>query len=426
MPFVLFFVIVYLEQMSGLFLSTFVTFWFFIIFFLLALFMGLILSRFAFCKLVCPIGTILGLFSRLSIIGLRTKKKICQTCPKKFCLIGGKKPPCPMFINVPKINSNKDCLLCVNCKKNCPHDSIHIGVIKPGLELVEKIDFTIAESFFIFAMLGLAAILTTNGTMLARKLLYSFSIFLFGASLRLVDFMIGIGFFLILYVVLCFIISKVVKINLKTVLSDLGYYYLPLLFMIMFYTISFGFLGPWLPISEKAMVLIKYFFLALGSIWSIYLIRRIKLPNHDLLSKKQINLGKSVLLVFLSLIVIFWAVFFISNNVTFGDKEPVVSRPGEVILMDSFSMGFTPNVIIAEVGKEISININNIDISHSFDLDEFNVHVYLPSATKVMVNFTPDKVGEFIFFCNIPGHTEAGMRGRLIIVESIDEYLGKK
>ena len=196
--------------------------------------------------------------------------------------------------------------------------------------------------------------------------------------------------------------------------------------MIMFYTISFGFLGPWLPISEKAMVLIKYFFLALGSIWSIYLIRRIKLPNHDLLSKKQINLGKSVLLVFLSLIVIFWAVFFISNNVTFGDKEPVVSRPGEVILMDSFSMGFTPNVIIAEVGKEISININNIDISHSFDLDEFNVHVYLPSATKVMVNFTPDKVGEFIFFCNIPGHTEAGMRGRLIIVESIDEYLGKK
>ena len=424
-PFILFFVIVYLEQMSGLFLSTSVTLWFFLLFFLLAFLMGLMLSRFAFCKLVCPIGTILGLFSRLSVIGLRTKKEICETCPKKYCLLGGKKAPCPMFINIPKINSNKDCLLCANCVKNCPHDAVHIGVIKPGKELIEKVDFTMAESYFIMALFGLAAILTANGTMLARKFLYSFSFYMIGPTLRFADFAIGIGFFILLYTLMAYIMSKVTKTKFKISLSELGYYYLPLLFMIMFYTISFGFLGPWLPINESAMRLIKYFFLTLGGIWSIYMIFKIPLPNHVDLTTKQKKIGKSILIVFLAFITIIWAGFLISNNTTFGDKESVISMPGEIIKMDSFSMGFTPNVIIAEKGQEISIEIDNIDIMHSFDLNEFNVHEFLPAAKKKVIAFTPDKVGEFMFFCNVPGHTEAGMRGRLVVVDSIDDYMGK-
>ena len=89
-------------------------------------------------------------------------------------------------------------------------------------------------------------------------------------------------------------------------------------------------------------------------------------------------------------------------------------------------MGFTPNVIIAEKGQEITIEINNIDIIHSFDIDEFNVHVFLPAASVRTVTFTPNKTGEFMFYCNIPGHTEAGMRGRLIVVDSIEDYLGDK
>jgi len=196
--------------------------------------------------------------------------------------------------------------------------------------------------------------------------------------------------------------------------------------MIMFFTISFGFLGPWLPIGEKVMLLIKYFFLAVGLLWSYYMVQKINLPNYEQITKKQKLWAKRILIISLVVITLFWGIFLVSNNMTYADKEPVIVKEGEIIKMDSYSMGFTPNVIIAEIGKEITIEINNIDIIHSFDIDEFNVHVFLPAASVRTATFTPNKTGEFMFYCNIPGHTEAGMRGRLVVVDSIEEYLGKK
>ena len=423
-PFILFFVIVYLEQMSGLFLSTSITFWFIITSFTLAFLMGIMLSRYAFCKLVCPIGVILGLFGRLSIIGLRTKKEVCAKCTKQWCILGGRKAPaCPVYINVPKINTNKDCLICANCIKNCPHDAAYVGLVKPGKELIEKVNFSLSESFFIMALFGLAAILTTPGTHFARKIIYLTGYYPVGAVLRLADFLIGLAIFILFYAIISYILSKLLKVNLKTTLAETGYYFLPLIFTIMFFTISFGFLGPWLPIGEKAMVLIKYFFLTVGLIWSYYMVKKIDLPKNDKLTKTQVLWGRRILIGSLIILTLFWGIFLVSNNMTYADKEPVIAKTGKTIKMDSYSMGFTPNVIIAEKGQEITIEINNIDIIHSFDIDEFNVHVFLPAASVRTVTFTPNKTGEFMFYCNIPGHTEAGMRGRLIVVDSIEDYV---
>ncbi len=419
-PFVLFFLIVYIEQVSGLFLSTFVTLTFFVLFFLLAFFMGMALSRFAFCKLVCPIGVILGVFSRISILGLRTKKEVCAICPKKLCILGGKTKPCPVFLNVPAIKSNKDCLLCANCIKNCPYGAANIGFVKPGKELYDRIDFTLSESLFIIALLGMGFILTTNGTSLIRIISLAVVPGISGSLLRGMDFIISVGLFIGIFYLLSYVTAYMTKMKTKVVLSEktktiaseAGYYFLPFVFFIMFVTISFGFLGPWLPINEDMIIIFKLFFVLIGALWSISLITNMR------------KTARAPFFIFLGILVILWAGILITDPlhiVTQEDKVVYVEQ-GQVIPMSSFSMGFDPNIIVVEQGTEVILNVTNIDVMHAFDMDTLNVHYILFTGDNIIIRFTPQQIGVFTFTCNIPGHTEAGMKGKLIVVEDIDAY----
>lgn len=55
--------------------------------------------------------------------------------------------------------------------------------------------------------------------------------------------------------------------------------------------------------------------------------------------------------------------------------------------------------------------------SHNFYLDEFNVKSkdVIGKGNSVSVEFTADKEGTFAYYCNIPGHRQAGMEGKLIV-----------
>lgn len=48
-------------------------------------------------------------------------------------------------------------------------------------------------------------------------------------------------------------------------------------------------------------------------------------------------------------------------------------------------------------------------------LDAFNVHVAMPSGESTLALFTPNAPGTYIFFCGVPGHTEAGVVGTLVV-----------
>ena len=411
-PFVLFFLIVYFEEASGLFLSVPVTLYLFVLSFLVSFLIGLILPRWSFCKLVCPIGTLLGVFSRLSVIGLRTKKEVCDRCTNRVCLIGGKANPCPMYNNVPTIDSNKDCLLCANCIKNCPNDSAHITMVRPGEEIEKKIGFTMSESYFITALFGMALILTNNGTLLARKILSLSQLALNGPILKAADFLIGIGLFVGAFTLLGYLCAKLMKAKPANFLSESGYYYLPTVFFIMFYTIFFGFLGPLLPVSEAVIAVSKYAFLAVGVLWSAYLIKK-------MCSNRKV---RALQLIFLTLIAALWAGVLIYDplHIVTEKEKQVVAKSGEEVSLTAYSMGFDPAVIMAEKGSPVVLNVTNKDITHAFDIEEFGVHYILKGGNTMMVMFTPNKTGEFEFHCSIPGHTEAGMKGRLIIVDKLE------
>jgi plastocyanin len=70
----------------------------------------------------------------------------------------------------------------------------------------------------------------------------------------------------------------------------------------------------------------------------------------------------------------------------------------------------------ARVGQAVALRLENTDTqTHSFDIDAFDVHVPMPSSMAALALFTPSAPGTYTFYCRIPGHTEAGMKGTLIV-----------
>jgi len=398
LPFILFFLIVFWEQVSGLFSSPSITLLFLSTFLISAFLIGVILPRWGFCKYFCPIGTLLGPFSRLSILSVRTNQNICETCETRECIRGGKVEPCPMFNNVPKLDSNKDCLLCLNCIKNCPHNSAKLSFISPGKELTKKAGFNLSESLFIVALLGLTIILTSRGTQFFR--IFNIE----NIWVRAIDFILAISLVLIIYFILSYLSSKLNKNSFKENLILGGYILLPLVFAIMFFLIVFGFLTPLTKINANYIALSKYILIIIGSIWSLNLsIKLIKKPVFQILS----------ILIIASL----WFFILIPGPLNLFPiiQETYIVQGNETVQIDAFSMGFNPTIIKAKQGQQFYLDITNLDITHSFDLDNLNIHLNLQSGEKRIIKINPTESGEYEYYCNIPGHREAGMKGTLII-----------
>lgn len=86
---------------------------------------GSIYEKNTFCRYVCPVGYLLGLYSRLSFFGWRVKdKNICNSCKDKSCI--HKKyqynlnyKSCGVDLYPANITDNSDCILCAGCLKSC-------------------------------------------------------------------------------------------------------------------------------------------------------------------------------------------------------------------------------------------------------------------------------------------------------------------
>jgi nitrous-oxide reductase len=64
---------------------------------------------------------------------------------------------------------------------------------------------------------------------------------------------------------------------------------------------------------------------------------------------------------------------------------------------------FTPEIIEAEVGDEVTINITNLeraqDETHGFTVSTYNVHMSLEPGKTSSVKFKADKEGVYPFYC---------------------------
>ncbi|WP_239684455.1 hypothetical protein [Sunxiuqinia dokdonensis] len=86
---------------------------------------GSIYEKNTFCRYVCPVGYLLGIYSKLSFLGWRVKNKsICDTCKDKSCIhrkyhYNLNYKSCGVDLYPAKIEDNAHCILCAGCLKTC-------------------------------------------------------------------------------------------------------------------------------------------------------------------------------------------------------------------------------------------------------------------------------------------------------------------
>jgi len=88
----------------------------------------------------------------------------------------------------------------------------------------------------------------------------------------------------------------------------------------------------------------------------------------------------------------------------------------KIIKMTAKKWEFSPNPIKVKQGDKVRLEIESIDVAHSFALPDFNIDQRLEAGEKVVVEFLADKKGTFDFHCTIfCGTGHSNMNGQLII-----------
>jgi len=87
------------------------------------------------CRLVCPLGALLGAFSSISVFRIWRDEKKCTQCMKciKNCH-GACEPHAQMKLS--------ECLLCMNCLEDCPEGAIHYGLPKNNSALHGRVNLS--------------------------------------------------------------------------------------------------------------------------------------------------------------------------------------------------------------------------------------------------------------------------------------------
>lgn len=70
-----------------------------------------------FCRVICPLGAVYGLFNSFALIRLHFSSKACSKC-------GMCKEVCPVMIDPPKECNGTECIRCGKCVNICPSQAI--------------------------------------------------------------------------------------------------------------------------------------------------------------------------------------------------------------------------------------------------------------------------------------------------------------
>lgn len=127
-----------------------------------AVIFSLLFERRFWCRYLCPIGGMNGLFAKLSMVELRAQQGICSaTCTTYQCYKGGPQKGegmetggCPIYSHPAQLQENRDCVLCMTCLKACPHRSVELNLRPPGIELWTTHTPTAYEVALLFLLFG--------------------------------------------------------------------------------------------------------------------------------------------------------------------------------------------------------------------------------------------------------------------------------
>lgn len=97
-----------------------------------------------------------------------------------------------------------------------------------------------------------------------------------------------------------------------------------------------------------------------------------------------------------------------------GSATLKANTPLTIALSD---FAYKPNTLTATPGEKVVLTLHNTaTLTHTFVLGATKTDVSVNAGTTGTAKFTaPSKAGTYYFYCNIPGHAQQGMVGKLIV-----------
>ena len=125
----------------------------------LAVLMAIVFEKRAFCRYVCLVGRVSGIYSLFSPVELRPDSAdVCRTCTSKACYHGTETTaPCPTNLFPGNLKENNYCTLCTECVRSCPHDNLSLRARGLGKDLFSRDRFNWDESLLVVTLLALTS-----------------------------------------------------------------------------------------------------------------------------------------------------------------------------------------------------------------------------------------------------------------------------
>ena len=114
------------------------------------------------CRYLCPVGGMNGLFAKLSILELRAEAGTCSgSCSSYACFKGGPadgeglaSEGCPLGTHPAHLSDNRNCVLCMTCTQACPNRSVQLRLRPPAADLQRTMQAPNGERGLILVLAG--------------------------------------------------------------------------------------------------------------------------------------------------------------------------------------------------------------------------------------------------------------------------------
>ncbi|PSF32242.1 AAA family ATPase [Aphanothece hegewaldii CCALA 016] len=203
-----------------------------------AMIFSTIFERRFWCRYLCPIGGMNGMFAKLSMTELRAQQGTCSAeCTTYQCYKGGPQKGegmetdgCPLYSHPAQLENNRDCVLCMTCLKACPHRSVEFNLRFPGIELWTTHVARSYEVALLFLLLGAVFLHHLPKILFQLQLKLDLEIFWIHAIISV--------FILLIPILLPWFSQRIIKLFAQTKKTckslsflELAYGYLPLVLM---------------------------------------------------------------------------------------------------------------------------------------------------------------------------------------------------
>ncbi|MFQ6538838.1 MULTISPECIES: 4Fe-4S binding protein [Aphanothece] len=123
---------------------------------------SLVYEKRFWCRYLCPVGGMNGLFAKLSVLELRAQVGTCSgSCSTYACFKGGPADGeglatagCPLGTHPAHLSDNRNCVLCLTCAQACPHRSVQLRLRPPAADLQRDMDPPAGELGLILVLAG--------------------------------------------------------------------------------------------------------------------------------------------------------------------------------------------------------------------------------------------------------------------------------